>query len=202
MPPGRRVIRRDAARRGRRLVGSPRRGSTSDPALSGGLGQLVVVVRPATASRETRSQRVSAWVQATRIGLDAFADGETLLAWANDLSDGRPLADVELALGGARARSTDERPGAARPRARRRAAAPGASRRRPRDPAAERLVVERRRRLPARTARGDALRFFVFDDRRLYRPGEEVHVKGWLRRSAPGRAATWSRCPKARSSCA
>ena len=48
---------------------------------------------------------MSAWVQATRIGLDAFADGETLLAWTSDLANGRPLADVELALGGARGRT-------------------------------------------------------------------------------------------------
>ena len=28
----------------------------------------------------------------------------------------------------------------------------------------------------------DELRWYVFDDRAMYRPGEEVHVKGWLRR--------------------
>ena len=27
----------------------------------------------------------------------------------------------------------------------------------------------------------DELRWYVFDDRKLYRPGEEVHVKGWIR---------------------
>ncbi len=41
---------------------------------------------------------VQAWVQATRIGLDAFADQETLVAWASDLTDGRPLGGVELRL--------------------------------------------------------------------------------------------------------
>jgi alpha-2-macroglobulin len=28
----------------------------------------------------------------------------------------------------------------------------------------------------------DELRWYVFDDRQMYRPGEEVHIKGWLRR--------------------
>ena len=28
----------------------------------------------------------------------------------------------------------------------------------------------------------DELRWYVFDDRQMYRPGEEVHLKGWLRR--------------------
>ncbi|MFI4943590.1 MAG: MG2 domain-containing protein [Burkholderiales bacterium] len=184
VPPGRRVVRREL----------PVAGDDSSlvetrvdlgPGLSGGLGQLVVVVRPATASRETRSQRVSAWVQATRIGLDAFADGETLLAWTNDLSDGRPLADVELALGGARARSQTN--GLARLAL---------------EPAAAPLLLARRGAdlaiLPQNVAwwsegagyrRGphaESVRFFVFDDRRLYKPGEEVRIKGWLRKVGAG----------------
>ena len=27
----------------------------------------------------------------------------------------------------------------------------------------------------------DFLRWYVFDDRQMYRPGEEVHIKGWIR---------------------
>ena len=68
------------------------------PAFEGGLGQAILVVRPATPSKERRRERVQAWVQSTRIGLDAFADQETLVAWASDLADGRPLGDVEIAL--------------------------------------------------------------------------------------------------------
>ncbi len=36
----------------------------------------------------------------------------------------------------------------------------------------------------------DVLQWYVFDDRKMYRPGEEVHVKGWIRRWAPARAET------------
>ncbi len=32
----------------------------------------------------------------------------------------------------------------------------------------------------------DELRWYVFDDRQMYRPGEEVHLKGWLRRIGGG----------------
>src|SRR5262249_37215837 len=32
----------------------------------------------------------------------------------------------------------------------------------------------------------DTLRWHVFDDRGLYRPGEEVHIKGWLRKISAG----------------
>ncbi len=33
----------------------------------------------------------------------------------------------------------------------------------------------------------DELRWYVFDDRKLYRPGEEVHLKGWIRRVGAGK---------------
>jgi hypothetical protein len=33
----------------------------------------------------------------------------------------------------------------------------------------------------------DSLRWFVFDDRKMYQPGEEVHVKGWIRRVSGGK---------------
>ena len=32
------------------------------------------------------------------------------------------------------------------------------------------------------TSPSDSLRWYVFDDRKMYRPGEEVHIKGWMRR--------------------
>ena len=34
--------------------------------------------------------------------------------------------------------------------------------------------------------RSDTLHWFVFDDRRMYRPGETIKVKGWLRTRSPG----------------
>jgi hypothetical protein len=75
-------------------------------ALPEGLGQLVVVVEPATAQvtggpagaarRSPRRdvQPVSAWVQGTRIGLQAMVDNHEVRAWASALADGRPLAGV------------------------------------------------------------------------------------------------------------
>jgi uncharacterized protein YfaS (alpha-2-macroglobulin family) len=183
-PPGRRVISTTlrVANEADALVESR---IDLRPALAGGLGQLVVVVRPAATPRDRPPQAVRAWVQATRIGLDAFADGETLLAWASDLVSGHATGDVELSLGPARGRTREN--GLAR-------LALGAA------PAA--LLVARRGAdvaiLPQqaswwsegagwrRSAQGETLRFFVFDDRRLYRPGEDVRVKGWLRRIGAG----------------
>ena len=72
-----------------------RRGSTSRPALAGGHGHVVLVVEPTRPPKEKwRAQAVRVWVQATSIGLDAFVDDQSLLAWATSLRDGRPLAGV------------------------------------------------------------------------------------------------------------
>ena len=142
-------------------------------------------MRPASTTKETRNQAIRAWVQATRIGLDAFADSETLVAWASDLADGRPLGDVELRLGSGAARSD----------------ASGLARLALGDAPAPLLVARRGKDLAIlpsqtgwwaegagwrRTARTDTLRFLVFDDRKMYRPGETVRVKGWLRRIGAG----------------
>jgi len=183
-PPGRRVI--DATVR---LAPDPDAVTETlldvGPALPSGLGQVVLVVRPASGGTETRSQEIRVWVQATRIGLDAFADDETLVAWASDLADGRPLDNVELRLGNAGARS--DASGLARFTLSE-APAPLLVARRGRDVA----ILPRRPGRWAegegwrRTAQPDTLRFLVFDDRKLYRPGESVHVKGWLRRIGAG----------------
>jgi uncharacterized protein YfaS (alpha-2-macroglobulin family) len=185
MPPGRRVLDTTV-----RVGGEPDAVVETlvdlSAALDGGLGQAVVVVRPASPTRETRRQVVRAWVQSTRIGLDAFADAETLLAWASDLRDGSPLAGVELALTGGATGRTDERglvrlPLAETPSALLVARAGGDLAILPSQPGwwSEGSGFRRSRR-------EDALRFFVFDDRRMYRPGEDVRVKGWVRRLGAG----------------
>ncbi len=46
----------------------------------------------------------------------------------------------------------------------------------------------------------DEVRWHVFDDRAMYRPGEEVHIKGWVRRIGASRTATSPRCAARRPS--
>jgi uncharacterized protein YfaS (alpha-2-macroglobulin family) len=132
------------------------------------------------------------WAQVTGIGLDAFADREELLAWATSLKDGRPLEGVEMTLNPSDAHASSDREGLAR------MALPltkGGS--------VQGLLLARRGAdvafLPeqsdwwygetawVRRAAVDELRWYVFDDRRMYRPGEEVSVKGWLRRVGSGK---------------
>ena len=183
-PPGRRVIDETL-----RVAGEPDALVESRidlrAGLPGGLGQLVVVVRPAVPSKERPHDAVRAWVQATRIGLDAFADGETFLAWASDLTSGRTTGGVELSLGPVVGRTRED----------------GLARLALGDAPAPLLVARRGPDvaiLPQqaswwnegvgwrRTPRAETLRFCVFDDRKLYRPGEAVRVKGWLRRIGAG----------------
>ncbi len=172
------------------------------PALTNGYGQVFVRVEPAGNSADRnpgknlndhRLNVAEAWVQATDIGLDAFADNHELVAWANSLTDGKPLAGVEMTVSPDGLAGTTDADGLARLPFK---AAPdtkvqyGA------------LLVARRGDdmaiLPQhyypqsypddenhswrRYNVTEMLRWYVFDDRKLYRPGEEVNVKGWIRK--------------------
>ncbi|HEX7955839.1 MAG TPA: MG2 domain-containing protein, partial [Pyrinomonadaceae bacterium] len=160
------------------------------PALKGGFGNVFVVVEPVTRLREREVLR--SWVQFTGIGLDAFADREELVGWATALADGRPLEGVELTLLPAGARAATGRDGLARlPLPAKASDLSG-------------MLLARRGDdtafLPewgdwwygtsnwARRESPDELRWYVFDDRKMYRPGEEVSLKGWLRRVGTGKA--------------
>jgi alpha-2-macroglobulin len=157
-------------------------------ALREGLGQVVLIVEPAAPPRESAAQqKVMTWVEATRIGLDAFAGNRALTAWATSLADGRPLSGVEIELWPAGIKGTTGADGLA--------VLPLAA-----QPAG--LLVARQGGdvaiLPesaywwssgSQWKRGeprDELRWYVFDDRKMYRPGEEVRIKGWIRRVGYG----------------
>ena len=151
------------------------------PALEAGSGQLIVVIeaKPGIAA--------ITWAQVTQIALDAFVDGTEMLVWANSLVDGSPLAGVELSLLPSGVTATTDDTGIATLQLE------GADNmlvaRRGRDVAflPERFYDPRGRGGWQRREEIDRLRWFVFDDRRMYRPGEEVHVKGWTRRIGGGK---------------
>jgi uncharacterized protein YfaS (alpha-2-macroglobulin family) len=166
------------------------------PALGDGYGQALLRVEPVepvdgkdapATVYDYGSGAVETWIQATDIGLDAFADNGALHVWANSLRDGRPLAGVEVSVepeglsgvtgadGVARvAFAPNEKVGRPLLVARR----GGDAAILPREPSAYGDDAGGWRRADDRTR----LAWYVFDDRRLYRPGEEVKVKGWVRR--------------------
>jgi alpha-2-macroglobulin len=165
------------------------------PALAGKHGHVVAVVEPATWHEQHWKPRTVAWLQVTEIGLDAFADQTELIGWATRLADGAPLADVEIALLGPNEQSGQN---SAKTDAGGLARLPLPEQTAPRsdDLASELVVIARRgddtallpespwgggsgfRRQPT----SDSLLWYVFDDRQMYRPGEKVSVKGWIRR--------------------
>jgi hypothetical protein len=148
-----------------------------------GLGHVIAVVEPAPWTQNYQAPRLFAWIQSTRIGLDAFVDNTDMFAWANNLADGKPLADVSLEIEPYNIKGTTDSNGT------------------------KTLALAKKHKeganylvakmdgdiafLPEysygdygswyRQGTGKAVRWFVFDDRKMYRPGEEVHLKGWLR---------------------
>lgn len=158
-------------------------------ALKNALGSVFIVVEPTVKRRE--QEVIRAWTQVTNIGLDAFVDREELVGWATSLKDGQTLAGVEMWIQSSPAKATSGDDGLVR------LPLPAKS------DASTGLLVARRGNdvaiLPERgdwwgSASGwvrreasDDLRWYVFDDRKMYRPNEEVSVKGWIRRVGTGK---------------
>ncbi len=155
-------------------------------ALDGESGQLIVLVEPAPgqrpARRDWRQDVVQTWVQVTGIGLDAFADHSQMVVWATDLANGAPLADVTITAGGSPVEARTDGNGVARLALDGSGIATLIATRGtdtailPRSPYA--WGDDRWRARPVQ----DELRWMLFDDRAMYRPGETVHVKGFVRR--------------------
>ena len=154
------------------------------PTLSGPTGHLIVVVdypRNPLFGGNADYRVISSWVQVTRIGLDALNDPTDLIAWTSDLQTGAPLADVDVNLLGSSSTGTTDGDGVAR------LALPSSN--------SELLVATKGDDIAilprslygyysdgwTRQTVQDEVRWYVFDDRAMYRPGEEVHVKGWVR---------------------
>lgn len=174
-PPGTLVLDRIIAVRGDPDV-SAETSVDLTPVLPDGRGQAVLVVEAASPARARSLRPVHTWIQGTHIGLSAFADHQTVIAWATDLKTGKPMRDVAVrVLPDDRGGRTDS-VGLARIPLRRRSGG-------------VRFVVARRNGdvalLPLTVARPDSaigtLRWHVLTDRPLYRPEEEVHAKGWVR---------------------
>jgi len=159
------------------------------PGLSGGKGHVILVIEPGEprvppSHPEAYKPSVRVWVQVTAIGLDAFVDSQKMVAWANSLQDGSPLSGVDLTLFPGSVATRTGTDGTAR------FTLPGMT-----DKETGAYVVARRGSDSAILPQDiggwshgwqysetiDFPRWYVFDDRGMYRPGEEVHVKGWAR---------------------
>ena len=156
------------------------------PFLPAGAGQLILWVEPSKQppGRWNR-QQLLAWVQATDIGLSAHVDGGEMIAWATDLATGRPLSGVEVRLEpgttsgrtGKDGLAVLELPDAGRGPALLTARKDGDVAMLPEVGGWHNTWTNWSKKEP-----GAHASFFVFDDRGLYKPGETVRVKGYVRR--------------------
>ena len=161
------------------------------PALHGQFGHVIAIVEPSPWPNKWEPPKMIAWVQATKLGVDASVDGDNLVAFATNLDTGKPAANVEIEIRpyGLKAK-TDDRGIATVPLGER--VLKGANY----------LLATRGNDVAfvteyegwwneggswVKRARNTALSWYVTDDRRMYKPGEEVSLKGWLRTIDLGR---------------
>ena len=153
--------------------------------MDGSFGHFIVKVSPppdlVKDPQNTYWQTVQNWVQVTQIGLDAFADHSEMVVWASALKDGSPLPGISVEAAPTGTRISTGADGTFR------FPIPGGASYLIASQGADRAILPRTNypwgeetwnQRPVT----DELRWYVFDDRQMYRPGEEVHVKGWLRR--------------------
>ncbi len=159
-----------------------------DKYMDGKFGHFVLIVEPPAGIFESEndkwrrfSQTIITWVQITQIGLDAYNDYSDMVVWATDLKDGSPLAGVHIQPNNGNAEVTSGADGVAR------LSLPTSASYLVASQGADQAILPRSTYFWAEEGwsvqpPSDTLRWYVFDDRQMYRPGEDVHVKGWLRR--------------------
>ncbi|MCX5743598.1 MAG: MG2 domain-containing protein, partial [Proteobacteria bacterium] len=148
-------------------------------ALPGGLGHAILIVDPPreeSAERRRYMEHVS-WIQSTKLAINAQVDRDQIIALVSELGTGKPLPGIALQVVPMGLGGTSDARGVA-------TIALGTSS--PSDP----LLVARRG-ADAVFVQGDGSWFrfrypkeptwYVVDDRQLYKPGEQVTLKGLVR---------------------
>ncbi len=161
------------------------------PALNKGVGHTIAIIEPSPWKERYDPPQLVAWVQATKLGIDATVDGDNLIAFATTLDGGKPAAGVDLEIRpfGIKAKS-DDKGLATMP-----LTGGGVK--------GSHYLLARRGDDVAfisddggwwneygswvKQARPTTLAWYVIDDRKMYKPAEEVSLKGWLRRIDHGK---------------
>ncbi|HEV7555542.1 MAG TPA: MG2 domain-containing protein, partial [Kofleriaceae bacterium] len=155
------------------------------PALAHGLGHVIAFVEPYPWNEKSPPPRMIAWIQSTKIGIDAHADNDQLIAFATDLVTGKPAASIAVEMRPFGITGTTDAAGIAKLDL---ASHPDTR---------SHYLLARRGDDTAFVAdpnsyygggggwwhqpRGQNVAWYVTDDRQMYKPGEEVNLKGWLR---------------------
>ncbi|MDO9087058.1 MAG: alpha-2-macroglobulin family protein [Anaerolineaceae bacterium] len=154
-----------------------------DTIMESDYGHFIIIVKPPKGffEEERPWEWIQVWVQVTQIGLDAFVDHSSLVAWVTDLKTGESLNNIDIQpLNSGNSKKSDTY-----------------------GMAEFELPFEGIIALTAKSGDdiallpsnesywsdagwiprtvSDQIRWYVFDDRAMYKPGEEVHLKGWVR---------------------
>ena len=146
-------------------------------------GHFILIAKPPKElfKEERYWETVQTWIQITNIGLDAFVDHSEMIVWTNALTDGKPLNNItifsntgkELGKTGSEGTLRFELTSDGLP-----------------------FIIARNDHessfLPPSISYwgdegwqkrevNDQVRWYVYDDRQMYRPGEDINIKGWLR---------------------
>lgn len=146
-------------------------------------GHFIVVAKPVQGffDDERPWEWVRTWVQVTQLGLDAFVDHNTLTAWVTDLKTGQPMENVAVfSLDDQEAYKTDQ-DGIVKIQLPQKGISAVAARN------GDDQVI-----MPSPhsswndvgwqpVTQDGYLRWYLINDRGMYKPWEEVSFKGWLR---------------------
>jgi uncharacterized protein YfaS (alpha-2-macroglobulin family) len=154
-------------------------------ALKGKPGQVIVLVEPVPAVKPSsdlywQNRPALSWVQSTTLGLDAVSDSSTLHAWVTDLRTGAARDGVALSMiaSGSTPTATTDADGTASLALPASSNADGLVAVVATDGTESAIITTYATFSEVR----DQARWYVFDDRSVYKPGETMRVKGWVRR--------------------
>ena len=155
------------------------------PALSGGLGHAIAIVQPHPWKEAYEPPTFISWVQSTKLAVDAYVDATDLVAFTTELGTAKPAGGVALEIRpfGLKAQSADN--GLATISLGN-GGVKGAHYLLARKGNDVALVTDHSGYYSdggswVKQTRGTSLSWYVADDRKMYKPGEEVALKGWLR---------------------
>ncbi|GAP21193.1 Ig-like domain-containing alpha-2-macroglobulin family protein [Leptolinea tardivitalis] len=153
------------------------------PFMTGEFGQFIMIVKPhlGLLEKEDYWRTIQVWVQVTHIGLDAFADQNKMTIWTTNLADGSPIEGANISSDGQSLQIKSGESGLTTIDIPNEATYLTASQ------WSDIAILPKNINFWGNDSWQsypvtDELRWYVFDDRKMYKPGEEVHIKGWLRR--------------------
>ena len=151
-----------------------------------GLGHAIAIVEPSPWKETYPAPQMIAWAQVTKLGVDAFVDSDSLVAYATELGTGKPAGGVALAIEPFGIKATADDKGTATMALARANGIKGAhylTATRGRDIAfvGEGYGLYNENGSWFAQPRSAQIAWYVIDDRHLYKPGEDVTLKGILR---------------------